>query len=115
MIEMGAAAGLKEDEFWSCTPRYLYALQKAKRDESRQSWEQSRYIGFWSLKAMGAKVKRPEQLGKFPWEMRQVVFPKQPIEDLRKFDEEADLILKMTNPEAYERYIKAKEAHNAGD
>jgi hypothetical protein len=47
--------------------------------------------------------------------MRQVVFPKQSIEELKKFDEEADLILKMTNPEAYERYIKAKEAQNDGN
>jgi hypothetical protein len=67
------------------------------------------------LKAAGSKVKSPEKLGKFPWEMRQVVFPKQSIEELKKFDEEADLILKMTNPEAYERYIKAKEAQNDGN
>ena len=35
---------------------------------------------------------------------------KQSIEQLRQFDAEADLILKQTQPEAYARYIAAREA-----
>lgn len=68
-------------------------------------------ISYFIVKTVDSKnkIKRPQDLMRFDWE--QPRFKKLTEKDkdaLRKFDEEADLILKKTNPEAYAKYMEGK-------
>lgn len=95
------------------TPRYLEAKRKAHAESVYLGWEQARFVAFFVLKTVDSKrtIKRFTDVCKFPWERTtQPKFEKQSIEQLKAFDEEADLILKQTQPEAYAKYIAAKEA-----
>lgn len=50
----------------------VVAVMKAKNENytivSRESWEQARMQCFYSVAAMGSKVKKPSELFKFPWD-----------------------------------------------
>lgn len=95
------------------TPRYLEARRKAHAETVYLGWEQARFVAFFVLKTVDSKrkIKRFTDVCKFPWERAtQPQFVKQSIEQLKTFDEEADLILKQTQPEAYAKYMAAKEA-----
>lgn len=95
------------------TPRYLEARRKAHAETVYLGWEQARFVAFFVLKTVDGKrkIKRFTDVCKFPWERAtQPQFVKQSIEQLKTFDEEADLILKQTQPEAYAKYMAAKEA-----
>lgn len=101
---------MSESEFWMSTPRYLEAKRKAHAETVYLGWEQARFVAFFVLKTV-RKIKRFTDVCKFPWERAtQPQFVKQSIEQLKAFDAEADLILKQTQPEAYARYMAAKEA-----
>jgi hypothetical protein len=104
---------MTESEFWMSTPRYLEARRKAHAETVYLGWEQARFVAFFVLKTVDSKrkIKRFTDVCKFPWERAtQPQFVKQSIEQLKQFDAEADLILKQTQPEAYARYMAAREA-----
>ena len=50
----------------------VVAVMKARHENysliSRESWEQARLQCFYSVAAMGGKVKQPKELFKLPWE-----------------------------------------------
>ncbi len=50
----------------------VVAVMKAKNESytvvSRESWERARMQCFYSVAAMGSKVKKPSELFKFPWD-----------------------------------------------
>lgn len=109
-MELGALCGMTEREFWESTPRYLSAKIKALESSQRLSWEQSRYIAFHAIKVGDSKnrLKRLTDLGKFPWEMTVKKFEPITRDEHDKFSDEADEVLRLTNPAAYEAYIKGK-------
>lgn len=104
---------MTESEFWMSTPRYLEARRKAHAETVYLRWEQARFVAFFVLKTVDSKrkIKRFTDVCKFPWERSvQPQFVKQDRAVLEAFDKEADEILKQTQPEAYARYIAAREA-----
>ena len=54
------------------------------------------------------KVRKVQDVCKFPWEQDVPRFVKQSIEDLQKFSDEADEILRITQPEVYKKFMEAK-------
>jgi hypothetical protein len=110
-MELGAICGMTEPEFWNCTPRYLAAKIKALEAGQRVSWEQSRYIAFHAIKVGDSKnrLKKLDDLGKFPWEKSKVI--QQSPEDLQKFSDEADEVLRVMYPGLYEKYQSASNAN----
>lgn len=112
-MKLAALCGMSESEFWDSTPRYMAAKVFAYEQGQQTAWEQTRYISFHAIKAADGKnrIKKPSDLGKFPWERpKPRKLTKTDIEQLNKFDNEADDVLKKTNPAAYEAYINAKNA-----
>jgi len=107
---------MSEDEFWASTPRYLSAKQKAFVQSVQLSWEQTRFLSFTMYKTVDSKnkIRRPSDVCKFPWEQDIVRFPKQSKDELQAFSDEADEILRITQPEMYKKYIEAKNAQNGG-
>lgn len=100
---------MSETEFWDSTPRYLSARQKAATNAMQMSWEQTRYISYVVLIGAGAKkIKKPQDVCKFPWEQHIKQFPTQTREQLEAFDREADEILRITQPEVYKKFMEAK-------
>ncbi len=65
---MGYTAG----EFWEMTPREFwnaFSAYNQQRDESfRESWNQARMIGFWSMVLHSKKIKKPSDIMKFHWD-----------------------------------------------
>ena len=107
---------MSEAEFWESTPRYLSARQKAKAGDMHQSWEQTRFLAYVMLKTVDSKnkIRKVQDVCKFPWEQEVVRFVKQTKEDLQKFSDEADEILRITQPEVYAKYMEAKLAQQNG-
>jgi hypothetical protein len=107
---------MSENEFWESTPRYLSARLKALEMSQQQEWERARYISFHVIKTVDAKgkFKKPDSLGKFPWEVKNIKYTHYSISDLDEFSKEADEILKKTNPEAYAAYMAGKESAKNG-
>ena len=105
---------MTESEFWGSTPRYLTARQKAKTREMHLSWEQTRALSFSIILASPKKfkVKKPQDVYKFDWEQLAPQFVPQTKEQLQSFSDEADEILRITQPEVYKAYMEAKLAQN---
>ena len=101
---------MTEREFWESTPRYLSARQKAKTREMHLSLEQTRFLSYTIYKTVDSKnkIRKPSDVCKFPWEQDVPRFVKQSKEDLQAFSDEADEILRITQPEMYEKYMEAK-------
>ena len=101
-----------EDEFWSCTPRYLSARQKAVTREMQLTWEQTRFLSYTIVKTVDSKnkIRKPQDVCKFPWEQEVRRFVEQTKEQLQAFSDEADEILRITQPEMYAKYMAAKNA-----
>jgi hypothetical protein len=116
LIEEAARLGIPEREFWLSTPRYFAARQKAWQEQYRLGWEQARFLAFFVIKTVDSKrrVKRFSDIAKFPWEKNTAVFAKQSREQLQKFSDEADEVLRLTQPEAYKAYMEAKKAAENG-
>lgn len=108
---------MTETEFWHSTPRYFRARQRAHIERFRTGWEQSRFVAFHVVKTVDSKndFRRVTDIILFPWDATpEPLF--QPISEaeLQPFSDEADEILKKTNPAAWEAFMKAKaekEAH----
>lgn len=102
-MALAASAGLTEDEFWLCTPRYLAAVSLALVERDRGDWERSRYIAFHMIKTVDSKgkYKRITDIGKFPWEeeKRKKFAPMTPeeLEELKRFEAETDKIIAQFN------------------
>lgn len=111
-MRYAAQCGMSEAEFWNCTPRYMAAKLKALELQQQLTWEQSRYIAFHAIKPGDHKNKLQKltDLGRFPWEV--VHFPRVSREDWDKFSDEADEVLRVTNPGLYEQYMVAKMERN---
>jgi hypothetical protein len=110
-----AACGMSESEFWDTTPRYLSARLTAINKAQQLTWEQTRFVSVHVMNAAGAKLKRFTDLVKFDWDVAKKA-PTINAEDLpmmAKFDEQADLILKKTNPEAYAAFMAGKQKEDA--
>jgi hypothetical protein len=107
---------MSEVEFWDSTPRYLAARQKATTQRMQLSWEQTRFIAFETLRASTRqfKVRKPEDVCKFPWEQDVPRFAPQTREQLEAFDREADEILRITQPEVYKKFMEAKQEKENG-
>lgn len=108
---------MSEDEFWESTPAFFSFRQKAHAEKFRNEWEQTRYIAFVVAKTVDSKnrLKKPSQLLPFDWDAKPDLkkleeFTQDERAKFDKFDEEADEILKATNPEMYAKYMAAKEA-----
>lgn len=104
-----------EDEFWLSTPRYFAARQKAYFEQFKNGWEQTRFIAFVVAKTVDSKrkIKKPADLLPFSWDAKVKKRKKltaDEIAQMKAFDEEADLILQKTNPEAWAKYQAAKKA-----
>jgi hypothetical protein len=101
---------MSEREFWESTPRFLSARQRAKTNEMRLSWEQTRFISYTVYKTVDSKnkIRKPSDVCKFPWEQDVPQFVPQSRESLEKFSDEADEILRITQPEVYAKYMEAK-------
>lgn len=113
-MELGALCGMSESEFWDSTPRYMSAKIRALESAQRLAWEQSRYIAFHAIKPGDHKnrLKKLTDLGKFPWE--RTVFVKQTREEYDSFNDDADEVLKVMNPGAYEAYMAGKQNSKNG-
>ena len=101
---------MTEREFWESTPRYLSARQKAKTREMQLSWEQTRFLSYTMYKTVDSKnkIRKPSDVCKFPWEQDVPKFVPQTKEQLQSFSDEADEILRITQPEVYAKYMEAK-------
>jgi hypothetical protein len=101
---------MAEDEFWASTPRYLSARQKAVTQGNQLAWEQTRFLSYNILKTVDSKnkIRKVQDVCKFPWEQEVVRFVPQTKEQLQAFSDEADEILRITQPEAYKAYMEAK-------
>ena len=112
-MEIAAVCGMSESEFWDCTPRYLSAKVSAAQLSQRIAWEQARYISFHA--ALSANFKRPLKspldLGRFAWEERPT-FSAINAEEYTAFSDEADEVLRITNPTIYAALQAAKEQDN---
>lgn len=107
-----AACGMTEGDFWDCTPRFMAASIKALEEDHRRGWEMSRYVAFHAIKPGDHKnrLKKLTDLGRFPWEYRPAPkFTPEDIKSMGEFSDEADEILKKTNPAAYEAYMAGKK------
>lgn len=108
---------MTETEFWHSTPRYFRARQRAQIERFRTGWEQSRFLAFNVVKTVDSEnyFRRVTDIILFPWDATpEPLF--QPISEaeLKPFSDEADEVLKKTNPAAWEAFMKAKaekEAH----
>ncbi len=109
-MESAAGCGVSERDFWDMTPRYFSAHVEAAEQKEQNEWERARYVSMHAIKAADGsnKIKKPTDLGYFPWEdSTQPIIVVDPVE-IEAFDKEADEILKKANPEAYAAYISGK-------
>lgn len=108
---MAAEMGLSEEQFFDTTPRHFNRLRIAWL-ENRPALEAARFVSFHVLRSVGAKVRRFEQVVRFPWD---VTVRRVQLEDwnnpaMLKFSEEADRALAILNPKVYEEYMAGKAA-----
>lgn len=108
---------MSEGEFWESTPRYLSARQKAKTREMHLSWEQTRFLSYTIYKTVDSKnkIRKPSDVCKFPWEQDTPQFVPQTKEQIQSFSDEADEILRITQPEVYAKYMEAKLAQDGSE
>jgi hypothetical protein len=86
-------------------------MRSLKRAEEMQlSWEQTRFISYTMYKTVDSKnkIRKPSDVCKFPWEQDIPQFVPQTKEALQFFSDEADEILRITQPEVYKVYMEAK-------
>lgn len=105
---------MSEKDFWECTSKYLYMRSLKRAEDMQLSWEQTRFLSYTIYKTVDSKnkIRKPSDVCKFPWEQDVPQFVPQSRESLEKFSDEADEILKQTQPEMYKKYMEAKLAQN---
>lgn len=102
--------GMTEAEFYDTTPRHFMRRRRAWL-QNRHGMEEARFVAFYVLKAAGFKVRRFDQVARFPWEKRRrIQWEEQSREELQEFSEAADRALAVLNPEAYARYMEGRAA-----
>lgn len=110
MLKAAAEMGMCEQQFYHTTPAHFMRLRKAWLD-NRQGMEEARFLAFYMLKTVDPKnrLRRFTDVHRFPWEKAQIIeFEPITKEELDRFSDEADEVLKKTNPKAYERYLATK-------
>lgn len=115
-LMVAARCGISESDFWACTPKYLFMRNESLMEGQRLGWEQTRYLSYIMLKTVDSKnkIRKPQDVCKFPWEQEVPRFVKQSKEQLQAFSDEADEILRITQPEVYKKYMEAKAQQNGG-
>ena len=108
MLESAAAAGMTEQEFWDSTPRYFMIRCRTALQQRRRKLEDLRFTAFYTLLAGGVKLREYTDVCRFEWEPAPEFDPV-PQEELDAFGGEADEILRITNPKAWEAYMAAKQ------
>ncbi len=103
---------MSEKEFWRSTAKYFAMRYRAWEQNQHAGWEQARMISFWVVKTVDAKkrFKKFEDLMRLPWETKTPKLKPVDPEAMQKFSDEADEVLKVLNPEAWEAYQKGKAA-----
>lgn len=82
----------------------------------KDTWEQTRFVAYVMAKTVDSKnkIKRPSDLLPFEWDQNAgkkfKKMSKADLEALKKFDEEADIILAKTQPEVWAKIQQAREA-----
>lgn len=101
---------MSEAEFWGCTPKYLFMRNEGRMQAHHLSWEQTRFLSYTIFKTVDSKnkIRKVQDVCKFPWEQETPRFVPQTKEQLQAFSDEADEILRITQPEAYKVYMEAK-------
>ena len=108
-MELGAKCGMSESEFWDSTPRYMSAKIRALESAQQLTWEQARFVAFFGSRATAKSIL---SFWRFPWE--KTVFAKQSREEFDAFSDDADEVLKVMNPGAYEAYMAGKQKSTNG-
>lgn len=108
---------MSENEFWDATPAYFYAREAAAYEAIKTGWEQTRFLAYVMAKTVDTKkrIKRPADLLEFPWDgkARKTKFKRISMADLQQFSDEADEVLRITNPAAYAAYMAGKQQQHA--
>ena len=109
---LAARVGMSESEFWACTPKFLFMRHERMVEEQRLGWEQTRFLSYIMLKTVDSKnrIKKVQDVCKFPWEQLAPRFVPQTKEQLKAFSDEADEILKRTQPEVWKKFMEARAA-----
>lgn len=71
-----AMCGMSEDEFWSCTPRFFIASQKAMEEHRKFQMVMTRQNAYWNiLPHVDTKKQRiePKDLGLFYFEQTRAI------------------------------------------
>lgn len=100
---------MSEAEFFDCTPRHFMRRRRAWL-QNRPNLEAARFMAFHALRAAGVKVRRYEQVARFPWDVkvRRVKLEPWDSPEMQKFSEDADRALAVLNPKAYAEYMAGK-------
>lgn len=74
------------------------------------SWEQTRFLSYTIFKTVDSKnkIRKVQDVCKFPWEVDVPKFVEQTREQLQAFSDDADEVLRLTQPEVYKKYMEAK-------
>lgn len=80
--------------------------------QNRNGMEEARFIAFHVLKAGGFKIRRLNQVAKFPWDrtVRRVKLEAWDSPEMLKFSSDADRALEILNPKAFAEYMAGKKA-----
>lgn len=106
---------MSESEFWTITPKYFAMRYRAYQKNQHAGWEQARMISFWIVKTVDAKnkFKKFEDLMRLPWEApEKPKFERVAKAAMQEFSDEADEVLRIVNPAAYEAYMAGKAKQN---
>ena len=77
----------------------ISAVLEQYNQDYRNEWEQTRYICFVTACSMGAKMKKPQDLMQFAWEVKEKVKELRPSQsEIERLREEAQA--------SYNNYIK---------
>jgi len=88
---------------------FLYSMTIAEAElvleqynkEYRDGWDRTRYICYVTACSMGAKLKKPQDLMLFPWEVKEkVIAPKPSQSEIEKLRKESQA--------SYDNFIKGK-------
>lgn len=93
------------------TPAHFMRRRRAWL-QNRPGMEEARFIAFHVMKAGGYKIRRIEQICRFPWDRVVRLVNLEPWDSpaMIEFSEAADRALAVLNPEAYAKYMEGKKA-----
>lgn len=99
---------MTQQEFWDATPYYFLLRCLTAIRQRRRQLEDLRFSAYFSLLAGGNKLNQLTDVCRFDWDPKPEFEPVTQ-EQLDAFADEADEILRITNPKAWEAYMAAKQ------